>query len=112
MSNSWKLGKGKGMEEAEASLIRVVFCSSKTAPTCTRANVHGIEIVGVGRGMLATTSEVLLLAGKVISTGRSSVLWKSKIGTESKIEGEDLFPNRANGNPVLNVISLSVLFDL
>lgn len=64
----------KGGEET--SLIQVEFCSFKTVLAYTRANVHGIEIAGKGGSMLSSALVILWLAGKLTSTGKSSVLWK------------------------------------
>lgn len=61
---------------------------------------------GEGEGMLATIAEVLRLAVKVISTGKSNGLLKLKL------EGEVLFPNGANGSPVPDVKGLNAVFDL
>ena len=55
---------------------------------------------------LATAAEVLQLAAKVISTGKSNGLWKSKL------EGEVVLPNGANGSPVLDVKGLNAVLDL
>lgn len=107
-SNSWNIRKWGEGGEAATSSIQVSFCSSKTQHWRTRASVHSIEIVagGEGEGMSATTAEVLRLAVKVISTGKSNGLLKSKL------EAEVLLPNRANGSPVLDVKGLNTVFDM
>lgn len=111
--NSWNIIKGRGRgrekkgEEAATSLIQVPFCSSKTqhwhvqGQMCTALEEwRGEE----GEGMLATTAEVLRLAVKVISTGKSNGLLKSNL------EGEVLFPNKANGSLVLDVKGLNTVW--
>lgn len=109
-SSSWnnrkKRGRGreKEREEAATSLIQVPFCSSKAKHWHVQGQMcaalkewQGEE----GEGMLATTAEVLWLAVKVISTGKSNGLLKSNI------EVEVLFPNKENGSPVLDVKGLN-----